>query len=122
MIKLLDGTSRAVSIWSAGGWKQTGLGKKFYANTVVRYVVSFPVSVDSVRKNGTVYKRDDWLASTATPIGEIEIKGGASEHDQHAEVKRRTREFLDGLPEVDGERVILPGYETYLMDLSLIHI
>ena len=41
MIRLLDGTSRAVSIWSAGAWKQTNLGKKFYSNTTVRYVVSF---------------------------------------------------------------------------------
>ena len=67
------------------------------------------MSVDIVRKNGTVYKKEDWLASTATPLGEIEIKRGGSEHEQLAEVKRRTREFLDGLPEVDGERVILPG-------------
>ena len=116
MIKLLDGTSRAVSIWSGGAWKQTNLGKKFYANTTVRYVVSFPVSVDIVRKNGTVYKREDWLASTATPLGEIEIKGGMSEHNQLAEVKRRTRAFLDALPDVDGEKIILPGYETYVMD------
>ena len=109
MIKLLDGTSRAVSIWSGGAWKQTNLGKKFYANTIVRYVVSFPVSVDIVRKNGTVYKREGWLASTATPLGEIEIKRGASEHEQRAEVKRRTREFLDGLPEVHGE-----GHSTWI--------
>ena len=58
-IKLLDGTSRAVSVWSAGAWKQTNLGKKFYLNATDRYVVSFPVSVDIVRKNGTVYRRED---------------------------------------------------------------
>ena len=104
MIKLLDGTSRAVSVWSAGGWRQTDLGKKFYVNATDRYVVSSPVSVDIVRKNGTVYRREDWLASTAVPLGEIEIKRGASEHDELVEVKRRTREFLDGLRRSTAKR------------------
>ena len=56
------------------------------------------------------------MASTVTPLGEIEIRRGASEHEEVAEVKRKTREFLDALPEVDGEKVILTGYETYIMD------
>ena len=90
--------------------------KKFYVNATDRYVVSFPVSVDIVRKNGTVYRREDWLASTAVSLGEIEIKLGASEHDELVEVKRRTHEFLATLSEVDGEKIILPGYETHILD------
>ena len=103
MIQLLDGTTRAVSMWRGGEWKPTNLGKKFFEGAVVRYTVSFPVFVDLTRANGSVYRREDWLARTAVPrLGEIETKRGASEQEQIQDVRRKTRAFLDGLPEGEG--------------------
>ena len=117
MIQLLDGTTRAVSMWRGGEWKPTNLGKKFFEGAVVRYTVSFPVFVDLTRANGTTYRREDWLASTATQgLGEIETKRGASEQEQIQDVRRKTAAFLNGLPEVEHEKVIMAGYETIVLD------
>ena len=84
----------------------------------MRYTVSFPAFIDITRANGTVYRREGWLASTAVPgLGEIETKRGASEQEQLQEVRWKTHAFLNGLPDVEGEKILLAGYE-----LSLIHI
>ena len=66
------------------------------------------MAVGIVRASNSVYKRKDWLASTATHLGGIEIRRGP-QHEELEEVKCRPPEFLDGLPEVEGEKIILPG-------------
>ena len=69
MIRLIDGTSSAVSVWRGREWKLTALGRKFYGGVTVRYVVSSPVFVDIARARGTVYRREAWLSSTAVELG-----------------------------------------------------
>ena len=69
VIRLLDGSTRAVQIWNpnTGTFKTTVLGKKFFARAKDKYTVSFPVVVNLVRTNGSLYQRQDWLPSTALP-------------------------------------------------------
>ena len=62
--------------WTAGHLKLTNLGNEFFANATDRFFVSFPVSVDIMWASGTIYKREDWLAPTATQLEEIEIRWG----------------------------------------------
>ena len=76
MIKLLDGSKRAVSRFDpvAKEFKPTVLGKKFFSNRKDRFTVLFPVTVDLTRKNGSIYSRTgDYMPSTAVDLGEIEI-------------------------------------------------
>jgi len=119
MIKLLDGSKRAVSRFDpvAKEFKPTALGRKFYANRKDRYTVLFPVSVDLTRKNGSIYTREgDWMPSTATDLGEVEVSAALSELEQTAEVKRQAQAWMDAQPMVSGERILMPGYETHRLD------
>ena len=36
----------------------------------------FPVFVDITRKNGSIFSREDYMASTTVDLGEIEVKRG----------------------------------------------
>ena len=119
MIKLLDGSRRAVSRFDnvAKEFKPTALGKKFYANRKDRYTVLYPVTVDLTRKNGSIYSRTgDYMPSTAVDLGEIEVSAALTEAEQIAEVKRQAQAWMDEQPNIDGERVLLPGYETHRLD------
>ena len=76
MINLLDGSRKAVSKFDpvAREFKPTMLGRKFYAIRKDRYTVLFPVTVDLVRTNGSVYNRTgDYMASTAVDLGEVQV-------------------------------------------------
>ena len=119
MTKLLDGSKRAVSRFDpvAKEFKPTLLGKKFYANRKDRFTVLFPVSVDLTRKNGSIYSRTgDYMPSTAVDLGEIEVSAAMTEAEQIAEVRRQAMAWLNEQPIIDGERILLPGYETHRYD------
>ena len=76
MIKLLDGSKKAVSRFDSVAkiFKPTALGKKFYAKRMDRFTVLFPVSIDLTRKSGSIYtSTGDYMASTAVSLGEVEI-------------------------------------------------
>ena len=119
MIKLLDGSKRAVSRFDpvAKEFKPTVLGKKFFANRKDRFTVLFPVTVDLTRKNGSIYSRTgDYMPSTAVDLGEIEVSAALTEAEQIAEVKRQAMAWLNEQPVIDGERILLPGYESHRHD------
>ncbi len=66
MISLLDGSKKAVGRFDpvSKDFKPTALGRSFYKNRKDRYTVLIPVSVDLVRKNGSVNSRDgDYMVS-----------------------------------------------------------
>ena len=89
----------------------------FYKDRKVRYTVLFPCSVDLTRKNGSIYVREgDYLPSTATDLGEIQLSASMSEEEQIAEVKGRAHAWINEQPMIDGERILLPGYETHRYD------
>ena len=103
VIKLLDGTTKAVHIWDprANALRTTALGKKFYAKAVDRYTVSFPVLVNVTRKNGSIYQRQDWLPSTALPaLGELEVSRELSEREQIVAIRRKVKAYLHTLPKL----------------------
>ena len=83
VIRLLDGTTRAVQVWDTrtNAFRPTVLGKKFLARALDKYTVSFPVLVNVTRTNGSIYQRQDWLPSTALPLGEIEVPRAMTEAD-----------------------------------------
>ena len=60
-------------------WRLTRAGQIFYSNKKVRYVIKWPSHVDILRKNLTTYRREDYLPSTATALGQVEVKAPFSE-------------------------------------------
>ena len=66
-ISMLDGTTRKVSTWNniKNEFVMTKLGKQFYANAVDKYTVLFPVWVALTRVNGSIYRSQDWMPSSA---------------------------------------------------------
>ena len=120
-VNLLDGSQRAVSRFDAVSKKfePTALGKKFFAHRKTRFTVLFPVSVDLVRKDGSVFSRDgDYMPSTAVDLGEIEVPASLDDAQQIAEVKRQAEEWLAGRDDIDNEKILLAGYETHRYDPS----
>jgi len=126
VIRLLDGTTRAVQVWDTrtNAFRPTVLGKKFLARALDKYTVSFPVLVNVTRTNGSIYQRQDWLPSTALPLGEIEVPRAMTEQEQIAEVKRRVATFLHTLPsdytdhtETHTTKILLPGNDSGVASL-----
>ena len=120
-VRMLDGSQRRVSTFDAVSkeFKPTALGRKFLANRTVRYTVLFPASIDLTRKNGSVFTREgDWMPSTAVDLGELEVSAALSDAEQRAEVKRIAEEWLAGRDDIDGEKILLAGYETHRYDPS----
>ena len=82
MIKLLDGTQKAVSTFDPVEkvFKPTAIGRTFFKHRTDRYVILFPATVDMTRKNGSIYSREgDYMPSTASDLGEIEVSVGRSQ-------------------------------------------
>ena len=75
--------------------------------------------MDIRRRNGTTYRREDSLPGTATPLGQIAIPASLNEAQQLQRLQRISNEFL-AQPETtdDGERILLPGYESWIEDTS----
>lgn len=120
-IKLLDGTTKKVSTWDNINreWKLTALGKKFYAKAVDKFTVLWPVRVQLTRINGSIYERVDWMPSTAIDaLGEIEVPKNLSENEQRQRVAQIEQNWRDAQPTIEGEKVLLPGYETHVLDTS----
>ena len=116
-----------MQIWnpSTGTFKTTVLGKKFFARAKDKYTVSFPVVVNLVRTNGSLYQRQDWLPSTALPsLGEIEVSRALTEAQQLAEVRRKVSAFVRTLPkdyidaaETQEAELLLPGNDSGVASL-----
>ena len=120
-ISLLDGTIKKVSSWDSINreWKLTVLGKAFYAKAVDKYTVLWPVRIQLTRINGSIFEREDWLPSTAIEtLGEIEVPRPLAEKEQRERVARIEQTWRDKQPTVEGEKVLLPGYETYILDTN----
>jgi hypothetical protein len=120
-ITLLDGTMKKISTWDNVNreWKLTALGRLFYAKAVDRYTILWPVRIQLTRINGSIFEREDWLPSTAIDaLGEIEVPRTLSETEQRARVARIEQTWRDKQPTIEGEKVLLPGYETHVLDTS----
>jgi hypothetical protein len=119
-VKLTDGTTKIVSQFNnvTKKFNLTNLGKKFYENKKDRFTVSFPVYVDITRTSGSIYTRSDSMASTTVDLGEIELSAGLSDADQEIELKRIATNWVNSQPLIDGERILLTGYETNRYDTS----
>ena len=120
-IRMLDGTQKAISRYDAveRSFKPTALGKRFLANRKDSYTVLFPSRVDLTRKNGSIYTREgDHFPSTASDLGQIQVSAALSESDQINEVRRQANAWLEQQPTVDGEKILLAGYETNRLDSS----
>ena len=120
-IKLLDGTQKKVSTWDNVNreWKLTALGRTFYSRQVDRYVILWPVEIQLVRINGSIFSRSDWMPSTAIEsLGEIEVPRNLSETAQRQRVAQIEQQWRDAQPPIEGQKVLLPGYETHILDTS----
>ena len=120
-IKLLDGTQKKVSTWDNVNreWKLTAFGKTFMAKATDRYTVLFPVKIQLTRINGSIFEREDWMPSTAIEsLGEIEVPKSLSETAQRQRVAQIERTWRDQQPTTEGEKVLLTGYETHILDTS----
>ena len=120
-IKLLDGTQKKISTWDNVNreWKLTALGRTFYSKAVDRYTCLWPVKIQLTRINGSIFEREDWMPSTAIEsLGEIEMPRALLEHAQRARVAQIERTWREAQPTIEGEKVLLAGYETHILDTS----
>ncbi len=111
-VKMLDGTTAVVETWdnTNGGWRFTKLGKHFYKDSTDTYLVTFPIQKVLIRHNGSEWKEDTVLKSTAIPLGEIKLPALMPEAEQLAEVKRRTLAYVASLPrDDDANAVVIEG-------------
>ena len=118
-ISMLDGTTRKVSTWNniKNEFVMTKLGRQFYANAVDKYTVLFPCWVALTRVNGSIYRRKDWMPSSAIEnLGEIEVPKNLNGSEQRSQVADIVKGWVEKQPMVFGERILLPGYETYSLD------
>ena len=95
-IDLLDGSKKIVSRFDniAKQFKLTAIGKKFYANKKDRFTILFPVSVDITRTNGSIFSREDYMASSTIDIGEVEISSALSDQEQINKVKQIALDWI----------------------------
>ena len=120
-IKLLDGTQKKISTWDnvQREWKLTALGKTFMQKAVDKFTVIWPVIIHLTRINGSIFQREDWMPSTAIEsLGEIEVAKSLSETAQRARVAQIERSWRDQQPTIEGEKVLLAGYETHILETS----
>ena len=119
-IKLMDGSKKKVSTWepNAREWKLTALGKQFYNKAVDRYTVLWPCKIQLTRKNGSIYEREDWLPSTATSLGEVEVPRTHSEATQRQRVAATEAAWRGQQPMVGDRRALVVGYESATLDTS----
>ena len=58
------------------------------------------------------------MPSTATPSGEVDLAANLSDAQQIQRLRRMAHDFLAQLECIDGEVLLLGGYETWLWDTS----
>ena len=119
-IKIMDGSTKKVSTWdpNAREWKHTALGKQFFSKSVDRYTILWPVSIQLTRKNGSIYERIDWLPSTATSLGEIEVPRALTEQAQRAKVASIEAAWRANQEMIGDRRALVVGYESATLDTS----
>ena len=84
-----------------------------------KFTVLWQVKVQLTRINGSLFEREDWMPSTAIPaLGEIEVPRTLSEAAQLQRVKTIERQWREQQPTIEGRKVLLRGYETYILDTS----
>ena len=117
-INLLDGSKKVVSRFGnvAEEFKLTAIGKKFYANKKDRFTILFPVFVEVTRINGSIFSREDYMASTTIDIGGIEVSATLSDQEQINKVKAIALDWINEQHIISGQRILLPGYETHRYD------
>ena len=84
-----------------------------------KYTILWPVRIQLTRINGGIYEREDLLPSTAIDaLGEIEVPRPLTEKEQRERVAQIEQTWRDKQPMIEGEKVLLPGYETHVLDTS----
>ena len=58
------------------------------------------------------------MPSTAIELWEIEVPKSLSENEQRQKVAQIERQWRDQQPTIEGEKVLLPGYETHVLDTT----
>ena len=120
-IRLLDGTSKKIATWNANKreWNLTQLGKTFYSKSVDKFIVLWPAKVQLTRINGSIFEKEDYLPSTAiAELGEIEVPRALLEEAQRQKVAQIEAAWRAQRPQIEGETVLLSGYESYILDTS----
>lgn len=121
-IRLLDGTQRRISSWDSvrKRWNLTALGKTFYSKAVDKYIILWPAKVQLTRINGSIFEKDgDYLPSTAiAALGEIEVPRALLPEAQRQRVAEIEAAWRAQQPSIEGETVLLAGYESYIYDPS----
>ena len=75
--------------------------------------------IQLTRISGGIYERESWLPSTAIDaLGEIEVPRPLTEKEQRERVAQIEQTWRDQQPTIEGEKVLLPGYETHVLDSS----
>ena len=63
------------------------MGSDYYKRAKDRYVIRIPALVELTRRDGSTDAREDFLASTALPIGELEFLAGMPQNEQQEQAK-----------------------------------
>ena len=58
------------------------------------------------------------MPSTAVDLGEIEVDRNLTEQAQIAEVKSKVQEWTQRQPTMEGDQILIAGYETHRLDAS----
>ena len=113
-----DGHRVLLRTYRNGVWQPTRLGLQYYRDKKNSWVVYFPCTDEYEHPGGRKsYGHGEFVASTATDLGTLQVPASLSEAEQEAEVRRRAVEFVAGLePDHDGKLVIRRDYylRTYL--------
>ena len=118
-ITLLDGTKKKISTWDSLNrkWRLTQLGKTFYSKSVDKFIVQWPVRILLTRINGSIFEREDYLASTATSLGEIEVSKALLPEAQVAKVREIEQNWRQANGQlIDEQQFLVSEYEAAYLD------
>ena len=112
LITLRDGSQQVTRTLTRGEWKFTKLGKRFYQDKKTTWLVYFPTDIryTHVDTSKVYWERDQLLESTATPLGALSVPATLALPEQEAEVRRRAKEYVDGLMPEEGALILASDY------------
>ena len=99
-----------------GSFSYTAAGSVFYSRRQVEYVVSVPVIIEGVRRNGRVYTRKDYLPIDHMGLGRIFTNARLTPAERIAKVKSTVLTQL-GIRTAGGKTILLEvSSEVYSYD------
>jgi len=115
-IRLHNGTRRLVREWdvAARTWKYTALGKRFFSQKTVEYVVKIPVIIEGSRRDARgTYEKRTHLPVDLLGMGKLHVSALLSDDEAREHLKARILPHVGyHAVESSGERLVLYRFPT----------